>query len=54
MAIPGFGGFGAFDFGVATSMVRRPGSREDALQELLEGLVADGDYVGISKQVSFT
>jgi len=40
MAIPGFGGFGAFDFGVATAM------------DLLEGLVSSGDYVGISKQDS--
>ncbi|CAK9054708.1 Hypothetical protein SCF082_LOCUS29669 [Durusdinium trenchii] len=40
MAIPGFGGFGAFDFGVATSL------------DLLEQLVSSGDFVGISKQDS--
>eukprot|EP00931_Biecheleriopsis_adriatica_P115136 TRINITY_DN90971_c0_g1_i1.p1 TRINITY_DN90971_c0_g1~~TRINITY_DN90971_c0_g1_i1.p1 ORF type:complete len:652 (-),score=119.46 TRINITY_DN90971_c0_g1_i1:62-1927(-) len=45
-ALPGFGRYGAFDFGVATSM------------DLLQNVVADGDYVGISvedsPQINFT
>jgi len=46
MAMPGFGRYGAFDFGVATT------------EDLLQGLVTDGDFVGISKedspQINFT
>lgn len=46
LAMPGFGRYGAFDYGVATSL------------DLLEGVVANGDYVGISKedspQINFT
>mmetsp|Transcript_55232 Transcript_55232/g.103555 ORF Transcript_55232/g.103555 Transcript_55232/m.103555 type:complete len:645 (-) Transcript_55232:74-2008(-) len=46
LAMPGFGRYGAFDYGVATSL------------DLLESVVANGDYVGISKedspQINFT
>ncbi|CAJ1363434.1 unnamed protein product [Effrenium voratum] len=46
LAMPGFGRYGAFDYGVGTSL------------DMLQGVVANGDYVGVSKedspQINFT